>query len=65
MDETRDRQLAAILARGLMRAQQQAEPVPPAPGSGNDFQDPTAAELPGDVHQPATRAADDDQGEQK
>jgi hypothetical protein len=62
MDETHDRQLAAILARGLMRARQQAERTHLELDRGMDAPQPTAALPPGDVHQSADSAADN-QGE--
>jgi len=65
MDETRDGRLAAILACGMNRVRQRAGRPDQVLRRGDDKSHPTAAKLPGDVHQPAEPAADDDQGEQK
>ena len=63
MDETHDGRLAAILARGLVRVRQQAEGTHLELDRGIDAPQSTAAQLPGDVHQRADSAADN-QGEQ-
>jgi hypothetical protein len=65
MDETRDHQLAAILARGMNRVRQRAGRPDQVLRRGGDESHLASANPPGDVHQPAERAADDDQGEQK
>jgi hypothetical protein len=65
MDETRDSRLAEILARGMSRVRHRAGRPDQILRRGDDKSHSTAAKLPGDVHQPAEQAADDDQGEQK
>ena len=63
MEETHDRQLATILARGLIRALQRAKRAGMDCQQANDAPQPTAAELPSNVHQPTEPKADNEQEE--
>lgn len=66
MNETRDRRLATILARGLIRVRQGAGHPDRNRGRGDEESQFTAApEPPGQVHRPGeTPAAGNEQGDQ-
>ena len=64
MDHTCDSRLAAILARGLIRAGQGAGRPDGNRGRGDEESEPTAAKLPGEVHPSGeTPAAGNEQGD--
>jgi hypothetical protein len=66
MEKSRDSRLAAILARGLMRARQCAERAGRRKPSGDDQPQPSATnESTNDHESTGHLAADNEQGEQQ